>query len=165
VEAQRRRPRLAALAAVVAVAVGAAGCGDDGPSREEYARQADRVCAEIDREVRRVGQVRPRNIQEVVQIVNRLQSTVGRGIDRLRRLERPAGEDGETAQRFVGALDQEFRGQLVPAFDSLRASARRRDARGVQRALTRLRRLSSEESERYARQLGARACTATGAGS
>jgi len=163
VEAQRRRTGLALLAAAL-VALGGAGCGDDAPSREEYARQADRVCAEIDREVRRVGQVRPRNAQEVVQIADRLQGTVRRGIDRLRRLERPGGDDGETAQRFVGALDREFRTQLVPALDGLRGAVRRRDARGVQRSVTRLRDLSSEESERFARELGATGCAGGGGG-
>jgi hypothetical protein len=134
-----------------------AGCGgDDGPTREEFAAEANRVCQEVNRAGERLGT--PDNPGEIVSFVDEANRTVDRGVQRLRDLETPEGEDGERAEQFVAAVEREANEQLKPALRDLRAAAERRDVDALQTAAERVQNVSTEESDRLAREIGADAC-------
>jgi len=141
------------------VGAGAVACGESGPSREEYAAQANRVCDQLIRSSEALGELRPDSVREVVQVIDRLERSVQQGVGRLRALERPEGDAGETAGAFVEAFAGEFRGSVLPALGAMRMAAEEGDVAGLRAAVARLRRVDNSRSEALARQLGATRCS------
>ena len=148
---RRAAPALAALAVL-------AGCGDDGPTRQEFATKANAVCRDIEREGSQLGERAPRTPQDVVAFADRAERSVVDGVKRLEAIERPGGRDGEKATRFVQLLSAELDADFVPALRQLRTAARARDAQGLRAAAERLQRVDTRRSDALARELGAIAC-------
>ncbi len=146
-----------ALAPVLALLV--AGCGgDDGPTKQEFARDANTVCQDIEAESRQLGEARPDSLSEIGQFADRAEKTVRDGVARLEKLERPSGDDGKTAKEFVDALNAELEQKFVPALRDLKTAANEKDAKGLRSAAEQLQKIDTTKSDRLARELGANAC-------
>jgi hypothetical protein len=144
------------LAALALPACG--GDNDDGVSREDYAERVERVCDEA---LRELSQLDPRGAQSRAQITGLIDEVIVRArgaVDRVRALERPEGDAGETAGRFVGALDREFERELRPALEDLKNAIRSGDRVAAADAAERVYALENTESDRFARELGADGC-------
>jgi len=132
-----------------------AACG--GASREEFAAEANAVCRDIERDLQSLDQGQVRSIEQVQQRVEGLTAKLGEAKRRLADVERPGGDDGEAAERYVtefgrrsDAASQALRG-LVPA-------ARARDQAAFRRITAQLQALSDDRLTRLARDAGATAC-------
>jgi hypothetical protein len=144
------------LAALALPACG--GDNDDGVSREDYAERVERVCDEA---LRELSQLDSRGAQSRAQITGLIDEVIVRArgaVDRVRALERPEGDAGETAGRFVGALDREFERELRPALEDLKNAIRSGDRVAAADAAERVYALENTESDRFARELGADGC-------
>jgi hypothetical protein len=143
--------------AVLAPAVAACG-GDDAPSREEFARNADGICADIERELKSLNRINPNTPGELSAFLGQLKSRINEGVKRLSELERPEGDAGKTADEFISTLDDELRQQAIPALDELEAAAKQRDEIKLRAAARKLDALKETRSDRLARELGADKC-------
>jgi hypothetical protein len=149
-------PRHPLLLAVLASLTLAACGGDDGPTREEFARQADRVCAQARTADDDLGS--PDNARELVTFTDRLIKVTDDVVTKMKAIERPSGDDGEKAEQFVTAFERDVDQKLKPALGDLRTAAQEGDAQGLRRAAERLEKVETPESDRLARELGARGC-------
>jgi hypothetical protein len=149
--------RLAALLLGL-LALGLTACGgDDAPSKQEFAEEANKICRDAEKALEDVAQnaESPREIADAVdRVIEESQSTV----DELADLERPEGEDGETAERFVNATRTEIEDKGIPALEDLRDAVKSENQEAAQKAAQRLQAIETQESNRAARQLGANAC-------
>jgi hypothetical protein len=155
-------PRGTAVLALVLAALIPAGCGDDddGVSRDGYAKRVNKVCDDAERQLRKLDIGSAETSAEVGALIDDVIAKSRAAIDRLKALERPSGDAGETADRFVATLEGEFAGDALPALDDLKAAIRSGDRGAAADAADRLSELENTESDRFARQLGAEACAA-----
>lgn len=138
-------------------------CGgddDDGVSREDYAERVDRVCDDAVRELRELDLRGAETRAEITGLFDNLIVKSRAAVDRVKALERPEGDAGETADRFVGALDREFERGLLPALEDLKNAILSGDREAAADAAERLNALENAESDRFARELGADGCAA-----
>jgi hypothetical protein len=138
-------------------------CGgddDDGVSREDYAERVDRVCDDAVRELRELDLRGAETRAEITGLFDDLIVKSRAAVDRVKALERPEGDAGETADRFVGALDREFERGLLPALEDLKNAILSGDREAAADAAERLNALENAESDRFARELGADGCAA-----
>jgi hypothetical protein len=148
------------LAALVLPACGGADDGDGGDrvSREDYAQQVSEVCADVERELSELSIARPETSAEVSDLFDDVIAKSRAALSRLRALERPSGDAGETADRFVETLEGEFEAEALPALEDLGDAIRSGNREAAANAAERLARLENTESGRLARELGADAC-------
>jgi hypothetical protein len=134
--------------------------GDDGDgvSREDYAEQVNEVCADVERELTELGIADAETRAEITDLIDNVIAKARAAINRLKALERPSGDAGETADRFVEALERELETELFPALEDLGDAIRSGDREAAASAAERLTRLENAESGRFARELGADAC-------
>ena len=145
--------------AVLIVGLALIGCGgEDAPSKEEFANDADRVCRETEKEFEEIGQSAD-SPAELVTVLDKVIDKSREAADELADLERPEGADGDTAEKFVEGFRSELNSKLVPALEDLRQAVKDKDQEAVQEAAQQLDELEASESDRYARQLGATACS------
>jgi hypothetical protein len=134
-----------------------AGCGgDDGPSREEFAQNANEVCRDIEQAAQRIGT--PENPGEIAGFVDEMNRTLDRGVERLKELETPDGDAGEQAERYVDTVEREADEELKPALQDLREAAERGDQQAIITAAQRVQNVETGESRRLAREIGANDC-------
>jgi hypothetical protein len=145
-----------ALAALVLPACG----GDDDVSREEYAKQVDKICNDAERQLKSLDVRNARTPTEVAAVLDDVVAASRGAIDRLKAVERPSGEAGQAADRFVDTLRREFEKDALPALDDLKSAIRRGDRAAAADAAKRLNELENAKSDRFARQLGAHSCAA-----
>ena len=153
-----RRNLLAVAVLPTVLAIGGCGGDDGAPSRKDYAQDADRVCSDVEDQLERINRTDPDSPDELAAELERIKTAVRKGLRRLRRLERPEGDAGETADQLVRQLDRELEGQAFPALDRLKAAARKRDPVARRAAARRLAALDDSRSDRLARKLGADEC-------
>jgi len=79
--------------------------------------------------------------------------------DELSDLDRPEGEDGETAGTFVEGFEKQLNDKLVPALEDLKQAIDDKDQQAVQQAAEKLQGLENDASDQAARKLGATDCT------
>jgi hypothetical protein len=79
--------------------------------------------------------------------------------DDLVALDRPDGADGETATQFVEKFKEELNSKLIPALEDVKKALEAKDAQAVQEAASKLQGLEAVESDKFARELGATACS------
>jgi hypothetical protein len=138
-------------------------CGgddDDGVSREDYAERVDRVCGDAERELRQLNLRGAETRAEITGLIDDVIVKSRAAVDRVKALERPEGDAGETAGRFVDALDREFEQEALPALEDLKNAIRSGDREAAADAAERLNALENAESDRFARELGADSCAA-----
>jgi hypothetical protein len=143
----------------LAGAVALAGCGgEDKPSQEEFAANAERVCADVEKQSDALSKVQPKNAGEIVDFAERARRTAEDAVKRIRELEVPDGEDGEKAQQWQDAVEQEAEEQLIPALDDLVRAAQDGDDKAILEAAQRIQGIEARNSDRLAREIGAEGC-------
>jgi hypothetical protein len=156
--------RLLTLAFVL-MSFGLVACGDDddggggdAPSKAEFAKQADKICKETEKEFESIGQS-AESPDEVADAIDKVIDESKSAADDLVALDRPDGADGETATKFVETFKKELNEKLVPALEDVKKALEAKDAQAVQEAAANLQKLEATESDKYARDLGATACS------
>jgi hypothetical protein len=144
------------LLSLLALAV--ASCsGDDPPSQEDFADQANEICREAEQSLENVAEGADAP-EDIVEAIDEVIAESRKAVDELEDLERPEGEAGETAEQFVDATRMEIQDEGIPALEELRGAIEREDQGEIQEAALRLRRIDSSASNRTARALGATDC-------
>jgi hypothetical protein len=136
------------------------GDNNDGVSREDYAERVDRVCDDAERELRQLNLRGAETRAEITGLIDDVIVKSRALVDRVKVLERPEGDAGETAGRFVSALDRELEQEALPALEDLKNAIRSGDREAAADAAERLNALENAESDRFARELGADSCAA-----
>ncbi len=153
--------RISSLA-VLFVAIGLFGCGGDSAensvSKEEFVKNADEICRETEKKFEEIGQS-AESPEELSNALDQVIDESKQAADDLVALDRPEGGDGETAQKFVEGFRSELNSKLIPALEDLQAAVKKNDPQAVQEAAQNLQQLEASESDRYARELGATACS------
>jgi hypothetical protein len=142
---------------VVSLGLGACGGGSDAPSRQEFAQDAERICKETEKALEGFGE----NVNSAEDAANAIDKVIERArkaADELADLERPEGESGETATKFAEGFKSELEDKLVPALEELKSALQSKDPQKLREAASKLQSLEATESDRYARELGIRAC-------
>jgi hypothetical protein len=149
---------LMAPLAVLLVSLGLLACGgDDAPSKQEFANDADQICRETEKEIEKIGQS-AESPEALADVLDEVIDKSREAADDLVALERPEGADGDTAEKFVEGFQSELEETLIPALEDLREAVKAKDEQAVQEAAQQLQQLEASESDRYARELGASAC-------
>jgi hypothetical protein len=163
-EAMGRTSGLAATLPVVCALV-LAGCGGDDLSTEDYAHDLEEICADLKAETERIQRSRPADTTELTRQVAALRDATTTGIGRMKSLERPEGDDGEKAQRYVSELEEASKEDLLPALEDLEDAIAAGDRPGIRAAARRLQEIDDQSAlartDRLARDLGANRCAGT----
>ena len=130
--------------------------GDDAPSREEFAREADRICADFEKASDSLGS--PESVAEIAPFAQKASGEIDKVIKRLDELETPSGEDGEKADRFIAAVKADAAGKIKPALAEMKTAAKKKDEKGVVAAAEKIQKIDTSKSDDLARQAGARGC-------
>ena len=155
----RHRSSLYALFAAMLLSGALVACGgDDAPSKEEFAQNADKVCADVEDRFQQLDNADPDSLKELESMIGDIKSTGDAGIKRLEGLERPDGDAGKQAEEFVSATKSEWNEQAVPALDELTKAARDKDEVALRSAVRKLDALQNTPSEKIAEDLGADEC-------
>jgi hypothetical protein len=153
-----RRARAAALIAAIGMTVAGCGAGDGAPTRAEYARNADRLCVQLEQQVAEAERGSPASAAEIGAYADRVARALSRGVQALDNVRRPEGKAGATAKALVDELRRQVDDEARPALRELKAAAARGDKAGVQAAVGRLRTVDSSKLDRLARAAGAEGC-------
>ena len=137
---------------------GGGGGGGDAPSKAEFAKEADKICKETEKEFESIGKS-AESPEEVADAIDKVIDESKNAADDLVALDRPDGADGETATKFVETFQKELNEKLVPALEDVKKALEAKDAQAVQEAAANLQKLEATESDKYARDLGATACS------
>lgn len=147
----------ALLALLTVPAFVLAACGGPAPTREEFAAEANRVCTEAQQEVEQQARENPNQPPE--QALDQASDQLRGIIDDLRGLERPEGEPGEMAERYVDGLEQQLdRG--LPVLERFQKALESRDRQAIQRAAREAQALQGQGAElrSLANRLGLNKC-------
>jgi hypothetical protein len=150
------RPPLA-VALLCAGLVALSGCGG-GTSKEDFAKDADEICKDVEEKIQKIGQGGTQNPEQASKQLEEVKKESRDGVERLRDLEKPDGDDGEKAEKFVDTLDSELNDQAIPALEELAAAVRKRDRKAATEAVKKLQALQNTQSDRFARDIGAKEC-------
>jgi hypothetical protein len=143
---------LAAVGAILCLAA----C--DGVSKETYAERVGEVCADIEREASQLRSTSAETPGEIAAVIDGVIRQSRDAVRRVKQIERPEGDAGADAERFVTTLEREVEEEAIPALEDLRKAVTRQDREAAAEAGARLQRLERSESDRLARELGAEAC-------
>ena len=84
-----------ACTSVLSAAV-VAGCG--GPSKEEYAQQANGICSQIQKDLQQVSQSGQTNDpKEINERTDQAVDAFSKGVNRIKDLDKPSGDAGKQA--------------------------------------------------------------------
>ncbi len=155
----QRRPAMVCTALLCSAF--AAGCG--GPSKEEYAREANSVCKQIQEDLQSVSQGgRTTNAAEINRRTDRAVKAFASGVDRIKDLDRPSGDAGEQAEEFTEAFERFLNEDYRPGVERLQKAVSRRDRQAIRGAALRLRNIDTQDVNRLSRQLGVSECASGG---
>jgi hypothetical protein len=144
------------LLTLLAFAVASCG-GDDAPTREEFAENANEICRNAEQALDDIGQD-AESPQDVADAVDQVIEESRNAVEELADLERPEGDAGEAAERFVNATRREIEEQGIPVLQDLRDALADGDQQAAQEAAQELQAIESEESNKAADELGANEC-------
>ncbi len=150
------RPLLTRPLAVAVAVLGLGAC--DGVSKETYAERVGEVCVDVEREVTQLQSTSAETPGEIAAVIDDVIRQSRDALRRVKEIERPDGDAGADADRFVKTLEREVEEEAIPALEALSDAVVRRDQEAAAAAGARLQRLESSESDRLARDLGAEAC-------
>ncbi len=151
------RIRIAVAVPLAALAFAACG-GDDGPSKQEFVADADKICKDLDAAGERIGQGGLNNVNQIKTFAQDLRSTAEDAVKKVEDLEVPGGDDGETAEDWKNAVKKEAEDQLYPVLDAMEKAAEANDEQAIVKAAQDLQGLESNESDRLAKELGMKEC-------
>jgi hypothetical protein len=155
--------RLAPLLLVLLAFLAASCNGDDdapareAPSQQEYADRANQICRETEQSLDDVAQG-AESPEDIVRAIDDVIEESRNAVRELSTLERPDGEAGERADRFVDATRTEIQGEGIPVLEELRDAIEADDEAAVRDAAQRLQNIDTSASNRAARAIGATAC-------
>ena len=150
--------RLSLLVVVASIGLGACGGDDDsGPSREEFAADVDKVCADVKKAGEDLQKSSPDSLAEIGQFTDKAKQQINDAVSQLDDLETPSGDDGEKAQQFVDAVKANAN-QFNEGLDDLKKAADANDAKAVQAAGEKISAIDSSKSDRLAKEIGAKSC-------
>jgi len=147
--------RTAAFLLLAALLLGA--CG--GVSKDDYAEDLNDVCTDIEEKTQEIGEAEVSNPAELSAQLDDIRTAIRDGIERMKDLEKPDGEDGDTAEEYVTKLEQTLNEEVLPALDDLEEAVLAKDQKQIQAAATRLQRIDEEETDQLAAELGADQCS------
>ena len=130
---------------------------DDAPSQEEFADRADKICREAEESLDDIAEG-AESPEDIVEAIDELIEESSNVVDELGDLERPEGDAGSTAERFVDATRKEIHDEGIPALEELRGAVESENQEAVQQAVQRLQGIDSSASNKAARALGATQC-------
>jgi hypothetical protein len=151
--------RAVGLLIVAALAAVATGCGgSSAPTRATYGKKVDKICATFDDRVSAIQSKAPKTTDELVAFADELGRVIDEGVAKLRAVERPDGDDGVKAQRWIDAFKRQADEQIKPALAALKDAARRKDTAALQRAAQRIQKVDDTRVNQLARDAGSRTC-------
>ncbi|HEX5901197.1 MAG TPA: hypothetical protein VFY32_17465 [Solirubrobacteraceae bacterium] len=151
--------RAAGVLIVVAVTLLAAGCGgSSAPTRATYGKNIDKICSTFDDRVTAIQRKAPKTTGELVAFADELGRVIDEGVEKLSAVERPDGDDGVKAQRWIDAFRRQANEQIKPALAALKDAARRNDTAALQRAAQRIQKVDDTRINQLAREAGSRTC-------
>jgi hypothetical protein len=139
------------------VACGGDDGGGDAPSKAEFAASADRICNQAEKALQNVGQ-NANSPEEIAAAVDKVIDETQKSVDKLKDLDLPEGDAGEAAGKFVDALESDIEGKGIPALENLRDALKDKDAQAAQKAAQRLQAIETTNSDKLAREVGAKGC-------
>jgi hypothetical protein len=146
----------AVLAAIVAVLV--AGCGgSSAPSRADYGKDVDKICATLEERVAAIQRDTPTSTDQLIAFADDLGQALDDGVRKLEAVDRPDGDDGVKAKRWLDELQRQA-DSVKPALAALKDAARRNDVAAIRRAVQRIQAIDSSRVDALARAAGARGC-------
>ena len=131
-------------------------CGEDKPSRAEFATQAEKICADIEKAGDSLGS--PDSAKELPAFVDKATKTLDDGVSRMQKLETPDGDAGKKAEEFVSQLETDANDKLKPALQELKSAAEKEDQQALAASAEKLQKLDTSESDKLAREIGAEGC-------
>lgn len=153
--------RLALVCTAVLCAASVAGCG--GPSKEEYAKEANGICSQIQKDLQAVGQGGQTNSRkELNRRTDQAVAAFAMGVGRIKDLDPPGGEAGEQADQFVKAFERFLNEDYRPGVEKLQAAISSGDRQKVRAAALGLRDINTQEVNRLSGQLGVSECASGG---
>jgi hypothetical protein len=151
------RVRLASIA-VCLLALAVASCGgSDKPTKAEFAKKVEKICANTQNRLRDVGKGAT-TANAIADAVDKVIKESQNSVNQLKSLELPGGSDGKTAKSFVDATTTEVEDQGIPALEHLRDALRNKDQAAGRKAAQELQSIKSTAADKYARELGATEC-------
>jgi hypothetical protein len=141
------------LLALVPVACGG---GSDAPSKEEFVKNAEQICADAAKQLNDLGKANTPN--EVADQLDKVIDETQKSVDDLTDLERPEGDAGEAAKKFVDALESDIEDKGIPALEKLRDAIKDKDTQAAQQAYQELAAIETTDSDKLAKELGANGC-------
>lgn len=155
---------LALALAVALVACGGSdverpgGGGGDTPAGGEFAAQANAICLGAKEQIVAVQRRTPDEPEDLRGGLEQLGAVLESASDRLSKLERPEGDAGEVAERYVEDLARRTK-QTPELIDAIVVAVEAGDAEAVEQATRRLEVLGARgETADLARRLGATEC-------
>jgi hypothetical protein len=136
-----------------------AACGGSGsaPTKQEFVKNAEKICNDAQKRLKRVG-AKASSPDQIANAVDAVINETQRSVDRLQGLDRPEGVSGTTAKKFVTSLQSEVEAKGIPALKDLRDALKHRDQAKAKAAAKKLQGIRSPQADKYARQLGVTAC-------
>jgi hypothetical protein len=147
----------AAPLTVTLLALGLVACGGgDAPSQEEFAKNAEQICADQAKHLQDLGKAT--SPKEFADQLDKAIDETRSSIDDLGELERPEGEAGKKAEQFVNAVETDIEKKGLPVLEDLRDGIKANDEKAVQDAYKRLTALRTTNSSKLAKEIGASSC-------
>jgi hypothetical protein len=151
--------RLRLSVAIPLAALALAGCGgDDKPSKEDFAKSAEAICADLEKQSDELSKAEPKSVEDVAQFATKAKTTAEDAVKRIRDVELPEGADGDKAKEWQDAVSSEAEDQLIPALDELKAAADANDEQALVAAAQKIEALESTKSDALAKEIGADGC-------
>lgn len=153
-------PKRTFVALPLAAAIAVAGCGggNGAPSKAEFAKRANAICVDLEKQSNALGAANPQSVNAIADFAAKAKKTAADGVKRINDLEVPSGSDGEKAKQWQKAVTDDAEQKLIPALEELEAAARKSDTKGVVAAAGKLRKLDSSKTDQLAREIGAGRC-------
>jgi len=149
--------RLALVCTAVLCAAFAAGCG--GPSKEEYAKEANGICSKIQKDLQSVS--RGGQTNDPAEINSRTDQAVkafSTGVEKIKGLDPPSGDAGKQAEQFSAAFERFLNDDYRPGVEKLQAAVSSGDRKAVRTAALGLRNINTQDVNRLAGQVGVSEC-------
>ena len=143
---------------ILLVTVAGCGGGEDRPTKEEFARDANAICADLQKQAGDLSDTKADSVEEVVAFTEKARATAREVVRRVRELEVPEGADGEVATAWQDAVAAQAEDRLIPTLDRFERAAKAGDEQELLAAAQELQALESSRAERLARDLGATRC-------
>ena len=148
--------RLSTLVVLASMSLAACGDDEDKPTRQQFAADANKICQDLEK----AGQTlnNPESVAEIERYATQLEEEVDEAVGRLGKLETPAGEDGEKAQKFIDEIEKGTNEQIKPALGKLREAAQAKDEKAIVAAAGEIEKVETPEADKLANELGAKEC-------